>query len=143
MRRGGPGRGRGPGPGRSAGRRRTTARRVQRKQRRRRRRRIALIGGLVAFGAYKLSKKDAKRVEEHTGVPPEEMTDDEMEKAMDELGIEKQKVTEEDQQYIEEQDAQAEAPDYLDELERLGQLKEQGIISDEEFETKKKQLLGL
>ena len=98
----------------------------------------------MAFGAYKLSKKDAKRVEEHTGMPPEEMTDEEMEQAMDELGIEKQKVTEGDQQYIDEQDAQTEeAPDYMDELERLADLKDQGIISEEEFEAKKKQLLGL
>ncbi len=77
-------------------------------------------------------------------MPPEEMTDEEMEQAMDELGIEKQKVTEGDQQYIDEQDAQTEeAPDYMDELERLADLKDQGIISEEEFEAKKKQLLGL
>ena len=137
-------RGRGPGgPRRGPGRRRSM-RRMQRKQRRRRRRRILMVGGLVAFGVYKLSKKDAKRVEEHTGVPPEEMTDDEMEKAMDELGIEKQKVSEADQEDTGEPDAQSkEEPDYLDELERLAHLKEQGIISEEDFEAKKKQLLGL
>ncbi|MDH3675047.1 MAG: SHOCT domain-containing protein [Anaerolineae bacterium] len=119
-------------------------RRMQRKRRRTRRRRLLLVGGLVAFGAYKLSKKDAKRVEEHTGVPPEEMTDEEMEKAMDDLGIEKQKVSEADQEDTGGQAAPAEeAPDYLDEIERLGKLKDQGFISEEEFETKKKQLLGL
>jgi len=58
--------------------------------RRRRRRRVLLVGGLVAFGAYKLSTRDAQRVEEHTGVAPEEMTDEELERAMDDLGIEKQ-----------------------------------------------------
>ncbi len=58
--------------------------------RRRRRRRVLLVGGLVAFGAYKLSTRDAKRVEEHTGVAPEEMTDEELERAMNDLGIEKQ-----------------------------------------------------
>ncbi len=31
----------------------------------------------------------------------------------------------------------------LDELEKLGKLKEQGLISQEEFDAKKKQLLGL
>jgi Short C-terminal domain len=39
-------------------------------------------------------------------------------------------------------DAPAE-PDYMAELQQLAQLKEQGIVSEEEFEAKKKQLLGL
>jgi hypothetical protein len=34
-------------------------------------------------------------------------------------------------------------PDYMAELQQLAQLKEQGIVSEEEFEAKKKQLLGL
>jgi hypothetical protein len=34
-------------------------------------------------------------------------------------------------------------PEYMAELERLAQLKSQGIITDEEFEAKKKQLLGI
>ncbi len=35
------------------------------------------------------------------------------------------------------------APDYAAELQKLAQLKEQGIISDAEFEAKKKQILGI
>ncbi len=34
-------------------------------------------------------------------------------------------------------------PDYMAELEKLGQLKTQGLITDEEFAAKKKQLLGI
>jgi len=34
-------------------------------------------------------------------------------------------------------------PEYVGELERLAQLREQGILSEEEFEAKKKQLLGI
>jgi Short C-terminal domain len=34
-------------------------------------------------------------------------------------------------------------PDYAAELEKLAGLKNQGIINDEEFEAKKKQILGL
>jgi len=34
-------------------------------------------------------------------------------------------------------------PDYMAELERLAQLRDQGIVSQEEFEAKKKQLLGI
>lgn len=34
-------------------------------------------------------------------------------------------------------------PEYVGELERLSQLRHQGILSDEEFEAKKKQILGI
>ncbi len=34
-------------------------------------------------------------------------------------------------------------PEYLGELERLAQLRDQGILSEEEFEAKKKQILGI
>jgi len=34
-------------------------------------------------------------------------------------------------------------PDYMAELEKLGQLKNQGIITEEEFQAKKKQILGI
>ena len=56
-----------------------------------------LVGGLVAFGAYKMSSKQAEQVQQHTGVDPEELTDQELAQAMDELGIEKQEVTDADQ----------------------------------------------
>lgn len=36
-----------------------------------------------------------------------------------------------------------EQDDYIAELERLGQMHEQGIITDEEFEAKKQKILGL
>ena len=34
-------------------------------------------------------------------------------------------------------------PEYVAELERLSQLRDQGIISNEDFEAKKKQILGI
>jgi hypothetical protein len=37
----------------------------------------------------------------------------------------------------------ASEPEYVGELERLAQLREQGILSDEEFQAKKKQILGI
>jgi hypothetical protein len=120
---------------------------AMRSRRRRRRRRVLLVGGLVAFGAYKMSKKDADRIKEHTGTDPEEMTDEELEKAMKELNIEKQMRDDSDQEAsgnAPAQEAQGSAePSYLDELERLAQLKDAGVITKEEFETKKQQLLGL
>ena len=39
--------------------------------------------------------------------------------------------------------AAAPEPEYVGELERLAQLRDQGILSDEEFEAKKKQVLGI
>jgi hypothetical protein len=34
-------------------------------------------------------------------------------------------------------------PEYMGELERLAQFRDQGILSEEEFEAKKKQVLGI
>jgi hypothetical protein len=34
-------------------------------------------------------------------------------------------------------------PEYMGELERLAQLRDQGIITNEDFEAKKKQILGI
>jgi Short C-terminal domain len=41
------------------------------------------------------------------------------------------------------QSATPAAPDYTAELEQLAQLKAQGILTEEEFEAKKKQILGI
>jgi len=55
----------------------------------------------------------------------------------------------EQQQYeMQQQQAAAQAaapaePDYTAELQQLAQLKNQGILSEEEFEAKKKQILGI
>lgn len=123
-------------------------RRVRRRRRRVRRRRILLVGGLVAFGAHKMSQRDAQRIEEHTGVPPEELEDEDLEKAMNDLGIEDQEVTEADR----EQGASGAAPAApaagggggdIAELEQLADLHAKGILTDEEFAAKKAQVLGL
>ncbi len=121
---------------------RGAARRGRRRMRRRRRRRVLLVGGLVAFGAYKLSTRDAKRVEEHTGVAPEEMTDEELERAMNDLGIEKQMRNADD---VEQGTAAAQAPaaSQADELRKLAQLRDEGVLTEEEFDAQKQQILGL
>lgn len=66
-----------------------------------------------------------------------------------------QKYARQDQEAYEQQMAQQQAyaaqqapaapaaPDYAAELEQLAQLKAQGILTDEEFEAKKKQILGI
>ena len=62
-------------------------RRARRRRRRIARRRIVLVGGMVAIGAKKMSESQAQQIEEHTGVPPEELEDEDLSEAMQELGI--------------------------------------------------------
>ena len=106
-----------------------------------------LVGGLVAFGTYKFTTRDADRIQEHTGVDPEEMDDAELEQAMQDLNIDPQKVTSADTEQGSQ--APASAPpsssggsgDYLDELSKLAALHDSGVLTDAEFDAKKKQIL--
>jgi hypothetical protein len=104
-----------------------------------------LVGGLVGYGVYKFSTRDAQRIEEHTGVDPEELDDAELEQAMRDLDIEQQKVTSADVEEGGQQAASAPAAGgsmgYLDELTQLASLHEKGILTDAEFDAKKKQIL--
>ena len=152
---------------------RRTSRRTYRRMRRRRRRRL-LIGGMVvlavggaAYGAVKLSQQDAQRIEEHAGASVEELSEEELVAAMQDLGIQSAELTADDKAALasegeQEQAAAAPAvapapetapapapaaapaaPSYIEELEKLAVLRDQGIISEEEFAAKKAQLLGL
>jgi Short C-terminal domain len=61
------------------------------------------------------------------------------------------KFADQDAEYVEQvayqgqpvMQAAADEPDYMAELQQLANLKNQGIISAEEFEAKKKQILGV
>jgi hypothetical protein len=134
---------------------------------RRYRRRRLLVGGatllLVGGAAYKIGQSQAQQIQQHTGKPPEDLTQEELEQAMDDLGIEEQELTAQDQAAIEAEAIDDSAPsqqpappppapsaappapktDYIQELERLADLRDRGIITNEDFEAKKKQLLGL
>ena len=55
----------------------------------------------MVWAGHKMSKKDAEKIEEHTGKPADDLTDEEVEAAMDELGIEEQELTEEDKAALE------------------------------------------
>jgi len=109
-----------------------------------------LVGGLIAFGAYKFSQKDADRIEQHTGVDPEELTDAELEQAMSDLDIDPQKVTSEDREQAGGSTAGTAPPAStggssadLAEVEKLAALHDQGILTDAEFDAMKKKALGL
>jgi hypothetical protein len=121
-------------------------------------RRRMVVGGMVVLAAtgtaaaIKLSKKDADRIEQHTGLPPEQLEDEDLHEAMQELGIKGEPLTAEDQAALSgvpagapAKQAPAAAPQesYMQELEKLAELHERGILTDEEFAAKKKQLLGL
>lgn len=138
-------------------------RRIRRRTRRRVRRRILLIGGAIVLAgrgkaaAVKLSSQDAKRIEQHASMPASDLTDEDLSQAMNELGIKGQELSAEDKSALAAEGTAAKADSapsaspapavpketYLDELERLADLRDRGIISDEDFETKKRQLLGM
>lgn len=147
---------------------RRTVRRMHRRRVRMRRRRILLTGGLVAIAvagtanAVKMSQRDAQRIEAHTGKKPEDLTEEQLEAAINDLDIETQELTDADVAAIESAEAEpaagatpaaaAPAPaapaapaqaDYIAELKKLAELKDMGILTEEEFEAKKRQLLGL
>jgi division protein CdvB (Snf7/Vps24/ESCRT-III family) len=110
---------------------------------------VLLAAGGAAYAGVKLAQKDANQIEEYTGVPVEELSDEDLQGAMDELGIESMEMDEQDYAALgaEPDAAPAEAPaaetSYLEELEKLAALRDQGVISNEDFEAKKGQLLGL
>ena len=141
---------------RRRGARRTTRRRTRRRTGRRMRRRMVMVGGFVLLAAagtaaaIKLSKQDAQKIEEHTGLPPDQLEDEDLNQAMTELNIQSQPLTEEDQAAMNQESSETVSAaaggaesSYLEELEKLGELRDKGIITDEEFEAKKKELLGL
>lgn len=157
---GGPGRGIG-GPGRGPGRRAAVRMRARR-QRRRRRRRIILVGGMIALGTsavHKYSQKDVEKIEQQTGKPAEELTDEELQQATQQLNLQPQEMSDEEWDAVEAADAEDDAADdasggvastpagppddYISQLERLAGLRDKGILTDEEFQAQKTKLLGM
>jgi hypothetical protein len=116
-----------------------------------------VVGGMMVLAAsgtaaaIKLSQQDAQRIQQHTGLPPDQLEDQDLNQAMQELNIQSQPLTGEEQAAFNQQNTPAAAPnttagtttDYLSELEKLGELRKSGIITEDEFNAKKKQLLGL
>ncbi len=151
------------GPSRRAGvspaQQRKASRKVQKhvdkrqRQNRRKRRRRVLAGGAVIVGggalAYKLTHKQTEQIEAATGVPVDEMSDEEIQGAMDQLGIQGEPLTAEEQAQAAAQPPEATAadapaePDYIAQLTQLAALRDQGILTEDEFEAKKKQILGI
>jgi len=146
MRRGGMGPGRGP-------MRRGVMRRHRRMRRRMRRRLI--IGGavLIAAGttAVKMSPNEVQQVEQYTGQKAEDLNEEQLDAAMEHLGIEGQEPNDQEIAMLEAEDQKAQpAPSYssapqddmVSKLERLGTLKAQGLLTEEEFAQAKQKLLA-
>lgn len=88
-----------PGPGGARSSRRRSSRR------RRRRRRIVVGGAVVLAGSaaahhHKISEQDAAKIEEYTGQSVEELSDEELTQAMDDLGVEDLPMDENDEAAI-------------------------------------------
>jgi hypothetical protein len=88
-------------------RRREEERRMVHRHRRRR----MMVAGAVVVGSseamIKMSEADAQKVQQATGKPPEEMSDEELQQTIQQQNIQAQLVTQEDQQAM----ASAEAAD--------------------------------
>ena len=90
-------RGIGPGPRRGPARR--SVMRRHRRMRRRMRRRL-IIGGAVilAIGASatKMTQSEVQQVEKHTGMKAEDLSEEQLDAAMNDLGIEGQEPTDQE-----------------------------------------------
>ena len=97
--------------------------------------------------AYKMGKSQTQQIEQASGIPIEEMTDEEIQEYVQKYNIPVEPVSASDQAAISAADDTEEfydeQPDYTEELTKLASLRDQGILTDEEFEAKKKQILGL
>ncbi|MHA1679868.1 MAG: zinc ribbon domain-containing protein [Promethearchaeota archaeon] len=93
-----------------AARRASTRRRIRRRRRRLARR--VVLGSSILFGlagstlAYRLSRRDAARIEESAGKPLEELSEDELHETMDAEGIERREITDDEQAKLDEIDQQ-------------------------------------
>ena len=65
---------------------------------------FVLLAGAGTAAAVKLTQEDAEKIEEHTGTAPDELTEEELVAAMEELGIQSIELTDDDQAIIEEAD---------------------------------------
>jgi hypothetical protein len=121
-----------------------------------------LIVGATAGVAYKLGKAEVQRIQEHTGVPPDQLSEGDLKEAMQDLDIQSQPLDKQDLADVHSAQSSGSSlavqpptspvatpsaatgeADYIAELERLAGLRDMGVITTDEFEAKKKQLLGL
>jgi type II secretory pathway pseudopilin PulG len=89
--------------------------------------RTAVVAGTATAVSNRVSRRQAGRWEQQAQEQDAQLADQQQQQAA----------------YQQPPPAAAGEPDYMAELEQLAKLRDQGVISDEEFEAKKKQLLGI
>jgi hypothetical protein len=108
---------------------------------------------LLAVGtmAVKMSPAEVQQVEQHTGQKAEDLSEEQLDAAMNELGIEGQEPSDQEVAMLEAENQKTQAApvnepasqeDLIAQLERLGTLKAQGLLTDEEFTAAKAKLLN-
>jgi hypothetical protein len=74
-----------------------------------------------------LTVSQKQQIQKQTGKNPEQMTEDELNNAMEKTGIEPQVSSDSD----------------IDQIEKLAELKDKGVLTQEEFDAKKSQILKM
>ena len=80
----------------------------RRRMLRRRRRRVLVAGAVVVGSAnaiVKLTQKDADKIQQTTGKAPEDMSEEELQQAMQQAGVQAQPITPADQQAMDAAEA--------------------------------------
>jgi hypothetical protein len=93
----------------------------------------------MVVSAAMLNRQQKQQIQQHTGKDPDKMSQEELQQAVDDLELEPQQ----DQGAAPAAPVGAPQQDYTAELERLADLRSRGIITEEEFEAKKRQILGI
>jgi hypothetical protein len=105
----------------------------------------------VGTSAVKMSPNEVEQVEQYTGQKAEDLTEEQLDSAMEQLGIEGQEPSDQEIAMLEAEDQKAQPAsgyssppedDMLSKLERLGTLKAQGLLTEEEFAVAKQKLLA-
>jgi hypothetical protein len=105
----------------------------------------------VGTSAVKMSPNEVQQVEQYTGQKAEDLSEEQLDAAMEHLGIEGQEPNDQEIAMLEAEDQKAQpasgyssAPedDMISKLERLGTLKAQGLLTEEEFAQAKQKLLA-
>jgi hypothetical protein len=121
-----------------------------------------LLAGDSGDPPVKITTQEAQRIQEDTGLPPAQLEDNDLRESMQELNIRSAPLTPQDQQALgipvtpQPQPGtttvmhQAPRPPPADpqtsmeqQLQSLQNMKEQGLISDDDYNAKKKQVLGI
>jgi len=93
--------------------------------------------------AIKLHRDDIRKIVDEKGKPIREMSEEELKAAMEELGIESHEVTDDDKKETTAASKKETTMEDLELLEKLTEMVYKGFITDEEYEKKKKDILGL